>query len=785
MSLKIEPFYCDMHIHTYADANKRESVHYDVDALLARVRACARGSKAMISLTDHNVINTDAYKEASEKAGDDVALILGVELHVKANGPKPYHAHAYFNVEPNDDNIEALNEVLDDLYPDKLPSKDDDIPQLPAILNAFQKHEFLFLPHGGQAHGTFDRAVGADERFDDLMMRSIYYNTFDGFTARSCANVDNTVLYFQRIGIDEFTNLLTGSDNYDPTKYSEPKSSDADEFTPTWIVAEASFDGLRMALSEKSRLHYSSEPPESFSRPTPSIERIRLNKDNIDIDVDLTPGLNVIIGGSSTGKTLLLEAIARRTGILKPEERHSFYDKFGINDVELERNDQTDPYYINQSYISSVVGKSVDHDTIESIQILKDVFPQDQDASDVLDTNFEKVRSLVSSMFAASDAVHESEQMLRRLSAPNDLITIDSLDSNPIAIMQPSAQLKPQLLWKPAVENEARTALAGLEEMFEGNPLLPSIRNEVEALTKQIARGKEITVMERKVASALAVGAQEYSTAQGASKESDKKKRTSVQNLLSSIVKLRNGLRDFDDAKAELLKQEFEDMPKQVDLAGHHLGVVYSFKMSAQFLLDDINMLLNVDHKFGSIDEVTAETLADSLAGADRRRNITTMSAYGNAVSANLEKRKKRTFSIKTKAGLNWNDLSEGRKTAVLLDLILAFDGNFAPLIIDQPEDNLAADYINTGLANAIKESKATRQTIVVTHNATIPMLADAQTVVLCQSEGDKLVIRSAPLEGTLGGKRVLDWIVEITDGGEPSVQKRFRKYNFRRFGGR
>lgn len=774
-----------MHIHTYADANKREGTHYDVDELLTRVKACAHGSKAMISLTDHNVINADVYKEALGKAGDDVVLILGVELHVKANGPKPYHAHAYFNVEPSDDSIEALNKVLDRLYPNKLPSKDDEIPQLPGILNAFQKHEFLFLPHGGQAHGTFDQAVGKDERFDDLMMRSIYYNTFDGFTARSCANVDNTVRYFQRIGIEEFTNLLTGSDNYDPAKYPEPKSSDADEFTPTWIVAEVGFDGLRMALSEKSRLHYTSEPPESFSRPTPSIENIRLKKDNIDIDVDLTPGLNVIIGGSSTGKTLLLEAIARRTGILKPGESHSFYDKFGINDVELKRNDQMDPYYINQSYISTVVGKSVDHDTIESIQILKDVFPQDQNASDVLDTNFEKVRSLVSSMFAASDDVHESEQMLRRLSAPNDLITVDSLDSNPIAIMQPSAQLEPQLLWKSVVENEALNVLKRLEEMFNTNQLLPSIHNEVEALKKKITYGKEITALERRVASALAAGAQEYDTAQDASTESDKKKRTNVQNLLSNIVKLRNGLKAFDDAKIALLEQGFEDMPKQVDLAGHHLGVVYSFKMSSQFLLDDINTLLNVDYKFGSIDKITAEALADSLAGADKRRNITTMSAYGNAVSANLEKRKKRTFSIKTKAGLNWNDLSEGRKTAVLLDLILAFDGNFAPLIIDQPEDNLAADYINTGLANAIKESKATRQTIVVTHNATIPMLADAQTVVLCQNEGDKLVIRSAPLEGTLGGKRVLDWIVEITDGGEPSVQKRFRKYNFRRFGGR
>ena len=121
----------------------------------------------------------------------------------------------------------------------------------------------------------------------------------------------------------------------------------------------------------------------------------------------------------------------------------------------------------------------------------------------------------------------------------------------------------------------------------------------------------------------------------------------------------------------------------------------------------------------------------------------------------------------------------------MLLDLILGFDGNTAPLIIDQPEDNLAADYINDGLAAAIKGSKATRQTIVVTHNATIPMLADAQTVVLCRNVNGKLVIRSARLEGSIDGKRALDWVVEITDGGEPSVQKRFRKYNFKRFGGR
>ena len=784
--MKTEPFYCDMHIHTYADANKRVGTSYDSSTLINRVRTLAAGHRAMISLTDHNVINAVTYQDVLGQCGNDIILVLGVELHVKSNGPKPYHAHAYFNALPDDiEAIEALNGVLDRLYPNKLPGQNDEIPRLPDLLNELRHYEFLFLPHGGQSHSTFDAAVGEDELFDDLMMRSIYYNTFDGFTARSCANVDDTIRYFSRIGIDEFTNLLTGSDNYEPARYPEPKSKDADSFIPTWIFAEPSFDGLRMALTEKSRLRYSMEPPESYMQPTPSIERIRLSRQNIDVDVDLTPGLNVIIGGSSTGKTLLLEAIARRTGILKPDDRNDFYDKFGIDEIVLTRNDRTDPYYINQNYISNVVGKSVSHDTIESIQILKDVFPQDQDASSVLDTNFDAVRTLVTKMFVAADAVQGSEQMLRRLPAPCGLTTSGSLDSNPITILHPSMELQTRILWKPAVESKFEVALAELESAFDSNPLLTSIHDEAEALRKKVSEGKAVTSFERTLAGLLVTSAREYDEAEGTTKTNDDRKKTSIRTLLSSIVKLRDNLRSFSEAKATLLSQEFEDVPKRTSLAGHDLSVVYSFKMSPEVLLEDINSLLGADSKFQSVEEITAEGLASSLAGVDGRRRIRTMAAFGQAVASNLEKRKERTFAIKTKTGQNWNDLSEGRKTAVLLDLILGFDGNSAPLIIDQPEDNLAADYINSGLATAIKGSKATRQTIVVTHNATIPMLADAQTVILCQNEGDKLTIRSAPLEGKIAGKRVLDWIVDTTDGGEPSVQKRFRKYNFRRFGGR
>lgn len=784
--MRIIPFYCDLHIHTYSDANNREGSHYDVDELLKHIRKNALEHRIMLSLTDHNVINKKAYEYILSQSNTDVVPIVGVELHVKSNGPKPYHAHMYFRhkLSPGEtDFIDELNEILDQLYPNKLPNKNDSIPSLPFILNSFRKYEYLFLPHGGQSHSTFDNSVEEGELFDDVMMRSIYYNTFDGFTARSNSNIEATELYFDRIGIGEFTSLLTGSDNYDPARYPAPKDEQAEEFTPTWVYSDLSFDGLRMALSEKERLRYSTKPPESPIKEIPSIEQIKHKSKNLDIDIELSSGLNVIIGGSSTGKTLLLESIARKTDALDPGETHSFYDKFDIDSIELTRNDSQKPYYINQSYISKVVDKSVNKDTIESIQILKDVFPQNQDASDGLEVNFTSVRDLVLKLFNTAEQVQAAETALKRLASPSALLTKNSQSGNPVTTLKPSASLQTKVAWKSAVETRINQTLDELTDTFADNPLLPKIDNEVNALREKIAEGKKLAKFERRIFQILHDAEEEYSAAESDAIASDKTKRDHFDSVLRNIVKLKNALDSFDATKNELLSQDFKDTPETIELAEHELSVVYSFKMSEEALLDAINNVLNTDYKFDSVSDITAERLGSVLPGIDGRRNLSSLSAVAEAVSTNLEKLKARTFSITTKTGDNWEKLSEGRKTAVLLDLILGFTGNTAPLLIDQPEDNLAADYINSDLASAIKGSKATRQTIIVTHNATIPMLGDAQTIILCRNLNGVLTIRSAPLEGTIDEQRVLDWIAEITDGGESSVQKRFRKYNFRRFG--
>lgn len=61
-------------------------------------------------------------------------------------------------------------------------------------------------------------------------------------------------------------------------------------------------------------------------------------------------------------------------------------------------------------------------------------------------------------------------------------------------------------------------------------------------------------------------------------------------------------------------------------------------------------------------------------------------------------------------------------------------------------------------------------------------MMADAQTIVYCRNANDKIIIRSAPLEGNIEDVPVLDIVANITDGGKPSIKKRVKKYNLKKF---
>lgn len=115
-------------------------------------------------------------------------------------------------------------------------------------------------------------------------------------------------------------------------------------------------------------------------------------------------------------------------------------------------------------------------------------------------------------------------------------------------------------------------------------------------------------------------------------------------------------------------------------------------------------------------------------------------------------------------------ELSRGQKCTALLPLLLARTDN--PLIIDQPEDNLDNHFIYETVVNSIQRLKGKRQMIFITHNANIPVLADAELVIVMNSDGKIGYIEKS---GTVDECR--DEIVDLLEGGREAFELRRERY--------
>jgi len=117
--------------------------------------------------------------------------------------------------------------------------------------------------------------------------------------------------------------------------------------------------------------------------------------------------------------------------------------------------------------------------------------------------------------------------------------------------------------------------------------------------------------------------------------------------------------------------------------------------------------------------------------------------------------------------------LSPGGRSSAMLPLIALSDD--APLIIDQPEDNLDNRMVGDTLSKILAHLKERRQIIVTTHNPNIVVGGDAEQVIVLKALGD----RSARLEetGNIDEDAVIDAVIKIMEGGKEAFKERERRY--------
>lgn len=121
----------------------------------------------------------------------------------------------------------------------------------------------------------------------------------------------------------------------------------------------------------------------------------------------------------------------------------------------------------------------------------------------------------------------------------------------------------------------------------------------------------------------------------------------------------------------------------------------------------------------------------------------------------------------------NFSKLSLGQQQSIMLSILL-FSKRNCPLIIDQPEDNLDSEFIYRTLVKNLRKIKEHRQVIVVTHNANIAVLGDAELIIPLKSTNEKTTITD---RGSIDNEKTKKLTCEILEGGEVAFRKRKEIY--------
>ncbi len=779
----MEPVYLDLHIHTSDDPNSLNQ-NYDLETLILKVKGKAESEDFLISLTDHNTINEKVYLEARKKIPK--GLILGVELHIRSHKneeTKAYHCHIYFNFDEvgiTEEVIKDINHKLDLLYPNKQPTlKDKDIPDIQQIIETFDEYDFLLLPHGGQTHSTFDEALPEGKEFDNAMQRSIYYNFFDGFTSRSDQRTERTRNYLERLGIHEFVNLITSTDNYKPNVYPNPKQEEALPFIPTWMLAAPTFAGLRLSLSDSSRLVQSHTKPLKWRE---SIKSISLLNEKIDIDVTLTPGLNVVIGESSSGKTLLVDSLVKK--ITRSSFEESKYRDYGVDDIEVDYPDGLHPHFIDQNFIITV---TTGERKVSEIPIISRILPQNTDARKDVERGKKDLNENLVFLFNTVSRIETLEAEIQRIPVLSQLITAEDIKENILKGFLSIVSSLRNADYSSGQETEDLKFLDNLEERLKNNPFIEHNANLIVALKKEINEMRSYAALESDVKKKIQKQKKEIDNTLLAKEGESRRKKNDFDELVNKMKEYYQLLISFQNTLELIASFSIKASSETTEIEGYKISVENKFKLDPEIIKEELNNHLLAIHQISKFEEITPDKLFRNQFKNNQRgrtqgdTNPTYIAIQGNIYSK-IAANDTITYKILTSDGDDFDTLSPGKKTAILLHLILNFQDDKAPLIIDQPEDNLATSYMNEGLVKSIKKMKDKKQIIFVSHNATIPMLGDAQNIILCKNMGDRIEIRSNPLEGKVDNIHMVDHIAKIADGGKASIKKRFKKYNLKSF---
>lgn len=820
--------------------------------------------------------------------------------NTETNGATHFNFHVIFNNSIAEDDIENFIKSLESGettistdYADKDKLKDKKVSFFETIkkLNndiKFKDNFLIWLPYD-EYGGIGDIDPNSDGWIKEKYIKKSHIlgssnqNQIDFFLWISPLKEDDTPKFTQSQFQEWFIYkkpCIKGSDSHTHThpigKLKDQDSNPIEKFC--WIKADPTFEGLKQIVFEpEDRIRIQELKPDE-KEDYQIIDKVKfIDDDFLPEDILINQNLTTIIGGKSTGKSILLRNIARtidanevsrRLNEVNLEEYKEQVDDFKVfwRDKQVNKRNEEDGVtkkiiYIPQSYLNRLVDKHEDKTSID--EIIKNVLEQDPDVQKTFENlgNFERenekgiskniddlfytkndielltdgskkigdkkgITSEITKLKAeiadlkkksgmTDDEIKKYNDLIEKITelrdkqekTDNDLSQLESLKTENI-FSDPSLfglsdhiykillkdyeeiKLKTSKEWLAKIEvqekeakNEKIRIKTELDKLYtEFNPLLEkakkskSLEEKIKKLSSEEENLKAIIAEETKI------------------KDLKDKYETLITEIANKQAKF---FEEMFNGKTEILKQAVIDGAITFDLS-----ITFRGNNFQESFVNEICNLKNINQfENGLLNEYK---YSDSTKLKEDIEKIVRGILNGNLVLKNSYTKKEAI----TKLVVNWfifdykikqngdelSHMSPGKKSFVLLKLLIELDNSKCPILLDQPEDDLDNRSIYDDLVKFIKDKKKERQIIIATHNPNLVVGADAECVIVANQNGDKSKNKTYKfeyVEGALensfeltGEDKILykqgiqEHVCDILEGGRTAFKQRKNKYN-------
>lgn len=770
-----KPNIWDLHIHTPLGTPTKKnyggvSAEEFVDEII-KIYEAADKKIGMISFTDHNRINAEAYQVFQQKS--NIAIIPGIEVDVYLTENDKSSKHIIFYFEEIElDNIYDLKKLIEEYI-----DENTKVYFEPFVMHLiYNKKKFAVSPHAFKQDKR-----GIDFDWFDEVSADKGTNEFSGlffpfWEAGGKSDICKAIEFLnEQYGEEEnMQAIIAFSDSADYEKLRRYI-----ENPHQYFLCLNSFKGLLLAGSDKSRIIYEyedrpqSNPSEKIKRVIISDDLKRLKKNN-RIELELSDRLNVIVGGRGKGKSALLDAIVYKIDEKKIENtgRAAFVKKFDtqiINFNEVSLSSDTNIVYFSQSYINKLF---------------------DGNSQEKLESFFKKQFSDIDTISYGISDIKMTIEKSKEVSSIDDLNVADDL-KNLIYIGRKSANLSVKS--KNAKKISISVEGEGYDKYIRG--LLPNndkiwdeqlnaiFKQFVNQLVENIVRynydilfANQFPKLMKKKIDAQKKKRSSEDKKKGESKERIEQKLRFLYNKELERIRQINKLYEIDINRTEVNIQYSEYSGEKnnrfffVSVSNKEHPVEYAKRL----IVESVNKSMKKGFDKKRIDEIFREyATTDELSG--KTKDSITFIELIRKISDLEELRADKIQRIIYKSEEEYIDLhntSPGTQTNAVMEFILHTDST-APLFIDQPEDNIDNEARYAQLTRWVRTQKYKRQIILVTHDANIVINGDAECVIIANHTSDKFSYEYGALE--YGD--ILDKAAVILDGGKTAIHRRIEKY--------